>query len=241
RTASDVRELVFDAFGPTMQLVFWGVLLGAVVALLVGVYSATRRNTVGDHTLTTVSYIGISLPAFWFGLLLIQFLGTMPTRIFDLREPPLFFVGLAEWGDGPFEYVRHLVLPVITLTITLVAAWSRFARSSMIEVLAADYVRTARAKGVPRGQVIARHALRNALAPFVTVVALDAALLIGGLVVTEQIYSVPGMGKLFIDSLLAGDVFVIVPWMIIVAIAVILCNLLADIGYAILDPRVKLR
>lgn len=241
RTASDVQELVLGAFGPTLQLVFWGVLLGAIIALVVGVYSATRRGTVGDHALTTASYVGISLPAFWFGLLLIQFLGTMPARIFDLRDPPLYFVGLAEWGDGPLEYVRHLVLPVITLATTLVAAWSRFARSSMIEVLAADYVRTARAKGVPRGQIIVRHALRNALAPFVTVVALDAALLIGGLVVTEQIYSVPGMGKLFIDSLLAGDVFVLVPWMIIVAIAVILCNLLADIGYAILDPRVRLR
>ena len=111
----------------------------------------------------------------------------------------------------------------------------------MLDALSSDYVRTARAKGVPRRQVILRHAARNSLAPFVTVVALDGALLFGGLIVTEQIYSIPGMGRLFLDSLLTGDVFVLLPWMLVVAVAVVLCNLAADIGYALLDPRVRLR
>lgn len=239
RTGGDVTQLIVSALGPTLQLVAWGVVLASLTALAIGAYSATKRYSFGDHAFTTVSYIGISLPAFWFGLLLIQFLSVWPTRSFGLREPPLYSIGLGDPSD-PWNYVRHLVLPVLTLTITLVASWSRFARTAMVEVLSSDYIRTAKAKGVPRGKVVVRHALRNSLAPFVTVVALDAGLLIGGLVVTEQIYSVPGMGKLFIDSLLAGDVFVLVPWMTLVAVAVIACNLFADISYAILDPRVRL-
>jgi peptide/nickel transport system permease protein len=133
------------------------------------------------------------------------------------------------------------VLPVATLSITLIASWSRFGRASMLDALSSDYVRTARAKGVPRRQVIMRHALRNSLAPFITVVLLDAGVLFGGLVVTEQIFSIPGMGKLLLDSLLAGDVYVLLPWMAVVALAIILFNLLADLSYAFLDPRVKLR
>jgi peptide/nickel transport system permease protein len=124
--------------------------------------------------------------------------------------------------------------------IALVASWSRFGRAAMLDALSSDYVRTARAKGVPRRQVIWKHAVRNSLAPFVTVVALDAAILIGGLVVTEQIFAIPGMGRLFLQSLVAGDVSVLLPWMIVVAVAVVLCNLIADIAYAVLDPRVRL-
>lgn len=240
RTGGDVQEMIASALSPTLQLVAWGVLLGSIVALSVGAYSAVRRYSLADHAFTTASYIGISLPSFWFGLLLIQFLAVLPTRVLETRDPPLYFIGFPSDG-GPLDYLRHLVLPVLTLATTLVAAWSRFARTSMIDTLGSDYVRTARAKGVPYAGVVVRHALRNALAPFVTVVALDAGLLIGGLVVTEQIFSVPGMGKLFIDSLLTGDVFVLVPWMAVVATAVIACNLIADVGYAILDPRVRLR
>ena len=190
-----------------------------------------------------MSYVGIALPAFWFGLVLIQLLAVLPRQQLGLDEPPLYFVGLHSAGRSGFDldYLRHLVLPVLTLTITLVASWSRFGRASMLDALSSDYVRTARAKGVPRRQVILRHAARNSLAPFVTVVALDGALLFGGLIVTEQIYSIPGMGRLFLDSLLTGDVFVLLPWMLVVAVAVVLCNLAADIGYALLDPRVRLR
>lgn len=241
RTGGEVSTVIGSALWPTLQLIFWGVLFASFVALAVGTYSAVRRYSIGDHVFTGLSYLGIALPAFWFGLLLIQFFAVWPTQTFGLAEPPLFFIGLHSPGEsGALDYVRHLVLPVLTLTITLVAAWSRFARASVLDSLSSDHVRTAKAKGVPKGRVIIRHALRNSLAPFVTVVALDAGLLFGGLIVTEQIYSVPGMGKLFLDSLLAGDVFVLVPWMMIVAVAVIVFNLLADLSYALLDPRVKL-
>lgn len=243
RTGGDVRGIIWSAMWPTVQLIVWGVLFAVIVAGLISVYSASRQYSIGDHLLTGASYIGIALPAFWFGLVLIQFLAVLPRQHFGMQNPPLYFVGLHSAGQSGLnlDYLRHLVLPVLTLTITLVASWSRFGRASMLDVLSSDYVRTARAKGVPRRQVVWRHAARNALAPFVTVVLLDAALLFGGLVVTEQIYSVPGMGQLFLTSLMSGDVFVLLPWMLVVAVAVVVCNLMADIAYVLLDPRVRLQ
>jgi peptide/nickel transport system permease protein len=243
RTGGSVSAMIGDALWPTAQLMFWGILLGAVIALALGVYSAVRQYSAGDYALTTLSYIGISLPAFWFGLVLIQVFAVWPVQSLGFEHPPLYFVGLHSEGRTGFglDYLRHLALPLMTLTVTLVASWSRYARASMLDTLSSDYVRTARAKGVPRGEVIRRHALRNALAPFITVVALDAGVLIGGLIVTEQIFAVPGMGRLFLQSLQAGDVFVLVPWMLVVAVAVVCFNLLADLSYALLDPRVTLR
>jgi peptide/nickel transport system permease protein len=133
-----------------------------------------------------------------------------------------------------------LALPVLTLTVQIVAGWSRFQRASMLDVMSADYIRTARAKGVPRKRVIIRHGLRNALIPLVTVMALDIGALFGGLIITEKIFSIPGMGRLFFDSLVAGDATVLVAWTIVVALFILLFNLLADIFYGFLDPRIRL-
>ncbi len=243
RTGGNVRPMIFSAMSTTLQLIFWGVLFAALLAVAIGIYSAVRQYSVGDFAFTGLSYLGIALPAFWFGLILIQALAVWPQQHFGSATPPLYFVGLHSAGRSGLnlDYVRHLVLPVLTLTVGLIASWSRFGRASMLEALSSDYVRTARAKGVPRRQVIMRHAFRNSLAPFLTVVALDAAVLFGGLVVTEQIFSIQGMGRLFLDSMLAGDVFVLVPWMLVIALAVIVFNLLADVTYAVLDPRVRLR
>jgi peptide/nickel transport system permease protein len=242
RTGGAVRPIITDALWPTLQLVLWGIVFATIIAVAVSVYSAVHRYSLVDYLLTGLSYVGIALPAFWFGLILIQVLAVGPRQQLGLVDPPLYFVGLHSPGQTGFnlDYLRHLVLPVLTLTITLVASWSRFGRAAMLDALSSDYVRTARAKGVPRRQVITRHALRNSLAPLVTVIALDAALLFGGLVVTEQIFAIPGMGRLFLDSLVVGDVFVLVPWMVVVAVAVVVCNLVADLAYAVLDPRVRL-
>ncbi|MDQ0727322.1 ABC transporter permease [Microbacterium sp. W4I20] len=242
RTGTPVLPLIGEALWPTLQLAFWGLLIAILIAGGISVYSAVRRQySLGDNLLTGASYLGIAMPAFWFGLILIQTFAVWPKEAFGLSEPPLYFIGLNSPGQtGMLDYIRHLILPVAALMIALVASWSRFGRAAMLDALSSDYVRTARAKGVPRRQVIWRHAVRNSLAPFVTVVALDAAILIGGLVVTEQIFAIPGMGRLFLQSLVAGDVFVLLPWMIVVAVAVVLCNLIADIAYAVLDPRVRL-
>jgi peptide/nickel transport system permease protein len=241
RTGTPVLPLIGDALWPTLQLAFWGLIIAVLIAGGISVYSAVRQYSLGDNLLTGASYIGIAMPAFWFGLILIQTFAVWPKEAFGLSEPPLFFIGLHSPGQtGVLDYIRHLILPVAALMIALVASWSRFGRAAMLDALSSDYVRTARAKGVPRRQVIWRHAVRNSLAPFVTVVALDAAILIGGLVITEQIFAIPGMGRLFLQSLVAGDVYVLLPWMIVVAVAVVICNLIADIAYAVLDPRVRL-
>ncbi|WP_372984827.1 ABC transporter permease [Microbacterium sp.] len=241
RTGTPVLPLIGDALWPTVQLAFWGLIIAVLIAGGISVYSAVRQYSLGDNLLTGASYIGIAMPAFWFGLILIQTFAVWPKEAFGLSEPPLFFIGLHSPGEtGVIDYIRHLILPVAALMIALVASWSRFGRAAMLDALSSDYVRTARAKGVPRRQVIWRHAVRNSMAPFVTVVALDAAILIGGLVVTEQIFAIPGMGRLFLQSLVAGDVYVLLPWMVVVAVAVVVCNLIADIAYAVLDPRVRL-
>ncbi|MFZ4434124.1 MAG: ABC transporter permease [Microthrixaceae bacterium] len=241
RTSGDVRPMISDALAVTLQLLVPALILATLAAVAVGVFSALRQYSIGDHVLTGLAYIGLAMPAFWFGLVLIQALAIWPQRTFELEQPPLYFVGLHTPGQphSLLDTARHMVLPVLTLTVGLVASWSRFMRSSMLNALSSDYVRTARAKGVPRRHVVVRHALRNSWGPLMTVVALDAALLFGGLLITEQVFTIPGMGRLFLTSLLAGDVNVLLPWMFVTGIAVIVLNLFADIGYGLLDPRVR--
>lgn len=162
RTGTPVLPLIGEALWPTLQLAFWGLLVAILIAGGVSVYSAVRQYSLGDNLLTGASYIGIAMPAFWFGLILIQTLAVWPKEQFGLSEPPLFFIGLNSPGEtGVLDYIRHLVLPVAALMIALVASWSRFGRAAMLDALSSDYVRTARAKGVPRRQVIWKHAVCN--------------------------------------------------------------------------------
>lgn len=242
RTRERVSAMIRRALWNTVQLIVWGILVSAVVAVAIGVYSAVRQYSIPDYVFTGLSFVGLAMPPFWFGLIAIQFLAVYPKDWFDLAHTPLYFVGLHSVDQSGFnlDYLRHLALPVLTLTVQIVASWSRYQRASMLDALSADYVRTARAKGLPAHKVIFKHALRNALIPLVTVMALDIGLLFGGLVVTEQIFSVPGMGRLFIDSLIQGDADVLVVWTVVTAGFVILFNLLADIAYGLLDPRIRL-
>jgi peptide/nickel transport system permease protein len=242
RTNQPVSEMLPSALWNTVQLVFFGSLLAISTALLLGVYSAVRQYSFGDYAFTALAFIGIAMPPFWFGLLAQQFLAVGPKDWFGLQEPIFYIVGLHSPGQSGLnlDYLRHLALPVLTLTVQSIASWSRFQRTSMLDVLSTDYIRTARAKGVPRRSVIWRHGARNALIPFVTVVALDTGATFGGLIITEKIFSIPGMGKLFFDSLTSGDVDVLVAWMIISAFFIILFNLIADLLYGLLDPRVRL-
>ena len=139
-----------------------------------------------------------------------------------------------------WDYAGHLVLPVLTLTVQIIASWSRYERASMLDVLGSDYIRTAKAKGLPRRKVVFKHAFRNALIPLITVMAIDAGALFGGLIITEYVFSIPGMGRFFIEALQAGDVDAVLAWMMVSAIFVILFNLLADLAYGWLDPRIRL-
>jgi peptide/nickel transport system permease protein len=239
RTHEAVSAQIGRALWNTTQLIVWSVLLSAMAAVAIGVYSALRQYSVLDYTFTGLSFLGLALPAFWFGLIAIEFLAVGPKQWFHLSQPPLFFVGLHSTSGGVVDYLRHLVLPVLTLTVGIVAGWSRFQRASMLDIMSSDYIRTARAKGVPRRRVVLRHGLRNALVPLVTVMALDIGALFGGLIITEKIFSVPGMGKLFFDSLLAGDATTLTAWLVVTAAFIVAFNLLADLAYSWLDPRVR--
>ena len=242
RTSGDVLPMIQSALTVTLQLLIWSLIFATIAAVLVGVWSALRQYSPSDYAMTGLAYVGLAIPAFWFGLILIQFLAVWPQQLLGWSEPPFYFIGLSSVDEegSLLDTARHMVLPILALTVGLVAVWSRFTRTSMLDALSSDYVRTARAKGVPQHRVVINHALRNAWGPLITVIAIDSALLIGGLLVTEQVFSIPGMGRLFLDSLLAGDVFVLMPWMLLVATAVILLNFLADIAHALLDPRVRL-
>ena len=242
RTSGDVLPMIQSALTVTLQLLIWSLLFATIAAVLIGVWSALRQYSPSDYALTGLAYVGLAIPAFWFGLILIQLLAVWPQQLLGWSEPPFYFIGLSSVDKEAslLDTARHMVLPILALTVGLVAIWSRFTRTSMLDALSSDYVRTARAKGVPQHRVVINHALRNAWGPLITVIAIDSALLIGGLLVTEQVFSIPGMGRLFLDSLLAGDVFVLMPWMLLVATAVILLNFLADIAHALLDPRVRL-
>jgi peptide/nickel transport system permease protein len=240
RTNEAVSTMLSRSMWFTVQLIFWGILLSAGVAISLGVYSAVKQYSVLDYTFTGLSFIGLAMPPFWFGLLAIQFLAIWPHESLGLDW--FYFVGLhtADQKGFNLDYLQHLILPVLTLTVQIIAEWSRFQRASMLDVMSADYIRTARAKGVPRRKVIYKHGLRNALIPLVTVMALDIGALFGGLIITEKIFGIPGMGRLFLDSLLAGDVQVLVAWTIITAIFIVVFNLLADVLYGVLDPRIRL-
>jgi peptide/nickel transport system permease protein len=241
RTDEAVYPVIRRALWNTVQLIIWAILVSTIVAVAIGVFSAVRQYSVLDHVFTGASFVGLAMPPFWFGLIAIQFLAIYPEQWFHLAHPPLFFVNLhSVESSGLWDYARHLVLPVLTVTVQIVASWSRYQRSSMLDALSADYIRAARAKGLPSHQVVLRHGLRNALMPLVTVMALDIGILFGGLVVTEQIFSIPGMGKLFIDSLVVGDANVLVVWTVVTASFIIAFNLLADVVYGALDPRVRL-
>ncbi|HEX5615760.1 MAG TPA: ABC transporter permease [Acidimicrobiia bacterium] len=242
RTREDVFPMIRRALWVTMQLIFWGIAISALIAIAVGVYSAVRQYSIPDYIFTGIAFIAVAMPPFWFGLMAIKWLAVEPQQAWNLDDPPFYFVGLhSATGDSGFlDYARHLVLPVMTLTVQIVASWTRYQRASMLDSLSSDYVRTARAKGVPRRKVIFKHGLRNALIPLVTVMAVDIGLLFGGLIITETIFSIPGMGRLFFDSLQRGDAPVLAAWVVVTAAFVIAFNLVADTLYAWLDPRIRL-
>lgn len=234
-----VDEIVGKAAWNTFILVGTALLLSVSLALLLGVVSAVRQYSAFDHLATGFSYFGFSMPDFFFALLLQLFVVLV---LEDQLGVHLVYVQgkytVGQEGDL-VNLLQHMVLPVLTLMLTSVAAWSRYQRDSMLEVLGADYVRTARAKGVPRRRIIRRHAMRNALVPFVTVVAIDAGVLLGGVVVVERVFQWPGLGLMFFDALQRDDYPVILAWMAVATIFVVVANIAADVAYALLDPRIR--
>jgi len=228
-----VMELIAEHLPPTLELSAAGFLIAVLAAFLVGIYSALRRYSLLDYALTFLAYAGISIPIFWLGVMLILVFAVIwpifPVQGFNSLIHPSLLSNL-----------HHLILPAITLSTFFIAVWSRYIRSSLIETLSQDYVRTARAKGLPERRVLFRHVLRNALMPFVTVFALDLGAVVGGATVTETVFAWPGMGQLFYNSLTYRDYPVIMAILLLAAASVILANFLADLVYGLLDPRIQL-
>ena len=225
----------------TLQLVIVAELLAILVAVGIGVYSALRQYSAFDYGATTFSFLGLATPVFWFALMLqvgvvyvYQWTGhnIFPVANLSSVDPGS---GISFWIDR----AHHLVLPVLVLMVASIATYSRYMRASMLEVINSDYVRTARAKGLPERRVTMKHAFRNALIPLVTLVALNFGALLGGAIITETVFSLDGMGLYFVTSLGANDPYPIMAWLMIVATMIIIFNLIADIAYGLLDPRVR--
>ncbi len=210
-----------------------------LLSLLLGVYSAIRQYSLFDNIVTAFSFAGYSMPVFFIGLML-MFIFAVDFKNWGLPYLP---TGADNWLQGNVsfvEWIRHLILPVATLTIISVAGYTRYLRSSMLETLGQDYIRTARAKGLRERSVLIGHALKNASLPFVTVVGLDIPFLLGGAIVTEQVFSYPGMGRLFWERAQYGDYPVVLGILLIVSTAVVLFQIITDVAYTFLDPRIKL-
>jgi peptide/nickel transport system permease protein len=224
--------------GNTLQLVVAAELIAILLAIIIGVYSAVRQYSAFDYGATTFSFLGLSTPVFWLALML----QVLVVNIFLAYDVRIFYVsGLkSESPDNVLlDRIQHLALPVIVLAVASIAQYSRFMRASMLEVINSDYIRTARAKGLPERSVIMRHGFRNALIPLTTVVALNFGGLLGGVVITETIFSLDGMGRYFITALNDTDPYPIMAWLAVTSVAIVFFNLVADIAYGFLDPRVR--
>ena len=222
----------------TLELFAAALALALVISIIFGVVAAVRQYSLVDYTLTVVSYLGISLPVFWFALILQQIFGV------HLQILPVFGnVSSDTTGFSAFDtvqdYLVHLILPAIVLSILFIAGWSRYLRSSMLDTIKQDYVRTARSKGLSSAAVFFRHALRNALIPFITVVAIDFGGIASGAVITETIFAWPGIGYFFYDSLTTENYPVLIAMLLLAAASVIFFNLVADVLYAVVDPRIR--
>jgi peptide/nickel transport system permease protein len=227
--------------GHTLQLVVAAELLAILFAVGIGVYSALRQYSVFDYSATTFSFVGLATPVFWLALML----QVLFVYIYQWTGVRIFYVANLSGVDPGtgihfvLDRAQHLALPVLVLMVASIASYSRYMRASMLEVVNSDYVRTARAKGLPERSVTMRHAFRNALIPLVTIVALNFGGLLGGAVVTETVFGLDGMGLYFINALNNGDPYPVMAWLMVTATLVIVFNLVADIAYGYLDPRVR--
>ena len=253
-TQQKVLTEFLTLFPATLELSFFAMMFAVLVGVPAGAIAAVKRGSVFDQSLMTVSLFGYSMPIFWWGLLLIMFvsvkLGLLPVsgRIdlinYYFDQPTGFMTVDALMSNQPgafLDAVRHLVLPAIVLGTVPLGVIARMTRSSMLEVLNEDYVRTARAKGLSPSRVIGVHALRNALLPVVTVIGLSVSALMAGAVLTETIFSLPGLGRLMVNAILTRDYPVVQAAALLTALLFVLVNLLVDLSYAFLDPRIRYR
>ena len=226
-----VADLISDRIEPTLSLSFFTIILAVLVAVPLGVLAAARHGTLIDRVVMGFSVLGFSVPVFVIGYALIY--------VFALQLNWLPVQGYQRLSLGAWGWFYRLILPSLTLSVIYIALIARMTRASMLEVLSEDYVRTARAKGQIERKVLFRHALRNAAVPIVTVIGLGVALLIGGVVVTESVFTIPGLGRLTVEAVLARDFPVIQAVILLFSLVYVLINLAVDLIYSVLDPRIR--
>lgn len=228
-----VSELILTRLPITLELTFFSMLLATLIAIPAGVISAVRRYNWVDYFLTGFSLFGVSMPSFWFGILLILvfalWLGWLPAS------------GYVPWSRGVWPHFRSLILPGIALGLSLTGALARFSRSSMIETLVQDYIRTARAKGLSDRQVVISHALRNALIPTVTVLGIQFGALLGGAVIIETVFAFPGVGTMLLTAVNQRDYPVVMGATLVIALLYTVSNLFVDFAYTWLNPRIRFK
>lgn len=232
-TYQPVTELIASRMGPTLVLMGTALVLGLIIAIPIGIYSATKQYSKLDYAFVTGSFLGISIPNFFLALLLVY--------IFSIQLNWLPSGGMKELGaEGSFgSLLWHMVLPVTVLVANVAGRNIRYVRSGMLEIMGQDFLRTARAKGVKEFFVVTKHAMRNALIPIVTIIGLEIPILFGGAVVIEQIFSWPGIGQLTLSSIMSRDYSTIMGLNLVAAFVVIAANILTDIAYAFVDPRIR--
>jgi peptide/nickel transport system permease protein len=226
-----VAELILDRLEPTLSLALFTIVLAVLIAIPLGVLAAYRHGSWLDRIVMGFSVLGFSVPVFVIGYALIY--------VFAIELNWLPVQGYQRLGQGIGGWLQRLILPSVTLSVIYVALIARITRTSVLEVMNEDYIRTARAKGQTEGRVLTRHALANAAVPIVTVIGLGVALLIGGVVVTESVYTIPGLGRLTVDAVLARDYPTIQAVILLFSLTYVLINLLVDVTYTFFDPRIR--
>lgn len=233
RTSEPVLEAVLARVPVTLELTFLSMLLALVLALALGILAAVRRHTKIDFGISVLTGLGVAMPNFWIAILLIL--------LFSLQLGILPSSGIVPFLEDPLGNLKHMVLPAVTLSAAYFSNLARLARAKMLEALESDYVRTARAKGVWEGRVLWVHALRNSLLPLISVLGVSISRLFGGAVVTETIFALPGVGILLVDSILSRDFPVVQSVIIVVTVGVFATNLLVELAYVVVDPRIRRR
>ena len=231
-TTRPVAEMIVERLPATLELMEAAIVFAAIVAILLGIVSAVRQYSWFDHLGTGLSFVGIAMPVFWFALIL--------QLVFGVYLGWLPIAGTETVGASSLtDHLLHLILPTIVLSFNYIAGWSRYLRSSLLSVLRADYVRTARAKGLPERRVVGVHALRNALIPLLSIMALNLSSLFSGAVITETVFAWPGIGRMFVQAMFSRDYPLLMGILMLGSLMVIVFNLVADLLYGVLDPRIR--
>ncbi len=233
-----VTQVIGERLANTLLLMLTAEIIVISLALLIGIYSALHQYSAADNIITAATFVLYSMPVFFFALLM-MYIFSVNFKRWGLPYLPTVGMFDPTAGQTVAQVIWHMVLPVATLSFGFIAGYSRYIRSTMLESMGQDYIRTAKAKGLPQREVVYIHALKNAAIPIVTIVALDLPFLLGGAIVTERIFGWPGMGRLFLDHVSRSDTPVVMGILLMIAFAVIIFQIIADVTYAWLDPRIR--